>query len=130
MNDPHSRPEHPSASGWAAVQEGLARIGGQYLERARESTGAAHRFTDKMPANFQHIGLIRLCLPNARVISRANGQLVIPAGAVVVAGTRPASGAFAEAHGLSVAAAMIVKYRDERTDTRTVLEDALRGNGR
>ena len=50
----------------------------------------------------------------------------VPAGAVVVPGTRPASGAFAKERGLQVAAPMIVKYRDERTDASTALESALR----
>jgi 2,3,4,5-tetrahydropyridine-2-carboxylate N-succinyltransferase len=35
-------------------------------------------------------------------------------------------GAFAEQHGLQIAAPMIVKYRDEKTDSATALEDALR----
>jgi 2,3,4,5-tetrahydropyridine-2-carboxylate N-succinyltransferase len=39
---------------------------------------------------------------------------------------RRISGAFAEAHGLSLSAPVIVKYRDERTDAATALEDALR----
>jgi 2,3,4,5-tetrahydropyridine-2,6-dicarboxylate N-succinyltransferase len=50
----------------------------------------------------------------------------VPAGAVVVPGSRPASGEFAKEHGLQVAAPMIVKYRDERTDAATALEGALR----
>jgi len=50
----------------------------------------------------------------------------IPAGAVVVPGSRPASGAFAKERGLQVAAPMIVKYRDARTDAGTALEGALR----
>jgi 2,3,4,5-tetrahydropyridine-2-carboxylate N-succinyltransferase len=50
----------------------------------------------------------------------------VPEGAVVVMGSRPASGAFAQAHGLSVATPLIVKYRDERTDAATALEGALR----
>jgi len=50
----------------------------------------------------------------------------IPAGAVVVPGMRPARGNYAEANGLSVAAPVIVKYRDERTDASTALEGALR----
>lgn len=52
--------------------------------------------------------------------------LRIPAGAVVVAGVRRLEGAFAAAHGLSLAAPVIVKYRDERTDAATALEAALR----
>jgi 2,3,4,5-tetrahydropyridine-2,6-dicarboxylate N-succinyltransferase len=50
----------------------------------------------------------------------------VPAGAVVVPGTRPASGAFAAARGLQLHAPMIVKYRDARTDAATALEQALR----
>ncbi len=50
----------------------------------------------------------------------------VPEGAVVVPGTRPASGDFAKAHGLSLAAPCIVKYRDARTDAATALEEALR----
>ena len=50
----------------------------------------------------------------------------IPAGAVVVPGTRPARGEHAERHGLHVSAPLIVKYRDERTDAATALESALR----
>lgn len=50
----------------------------------------------------------------------------IPADAVVVPGTRRASGAFADAHGLSLFAPVIVKYRDASTDAATALEQALR----
>lgn len=52
--------------------------------------------------------------------------LVIPEGAVVVPGTRAVSGEWAAARGLSLAALMIVKYRDARTDAKTALESALR----
>ena len=54
------------------------------------------------------------------------GALEVPAGAVVVPGSRPASGAFARDRGLSLAAPVIVKYRDAKTDARAALEDALR----
>jgi 2,3,4,5-tetrahydropyridine-2-carboxylate N-succinyltransferase len=50
----------------------------------------------------------------------------VPEGAVVVPGSRPAGGERARALGLHVAAPLIVKYRDARTDSRTALEDALR----
>ncbi len=50
----------------------------------------------------------------------------VPAGAVVVPGSRPAGGAFAREHGLSLYAPCIVKYRDERTAAAVALEDALR----
>lgn len=52
--------------------------------------------------------------------------LTIPEGAVVVPGARAASGAFAEEHGLALYAPVIVKYRDEKTDAATALEEALR----
>lgn len=52
--------------------------------------------------------------------------LIVPEGAVVVPGTRPAGGPFAARHGLAVATALIVKHRDAGTDARVALEDALR----
>lgn len=52
--------------------------------------------------------------------------LTVPAGAVVVPGSRPARGAYAQERGLTVYAPVIVKYRDERTDAATALEEALR----
>lgn len=52
--------------------------------------------------------------------------LTVPAGAVVVPGTRPAASAFAREHGVEIYAPVIVKYRDERTDAATALEEALR----
>ncbi len=52
--------------------------------------------------------------------------LVIPAGAVVVPGSRPAGGAWAAANGIALAAPVIVKHRDAGTDARVALEAALR----
>jgi 2,3,4,5-tetrahydropyridine-2-carboxylate N-succinyltransferase len=52
--------------------------------------------------------------------------LRIPEGAVVVPGSRRHSDPFADRHGLSLYAPVIVKYRDEKTDAATALEDALR----
>jgi 2,3,4,5-tetrahydropyridine-2,6-dicarboxylate N-succinyltransferase len=52
--------------------------------------------------------------------------LVVPAGAVVAPGVRQAGGDFAREHGLALSAAIVVKYRDERTDARVALEEALR----
>lgn len=56
----------------------------------------------------------------------AERPLEIPYAAVVVPGSRPMKGAFAEEHGLQIAAPMIVKYRDEKTESSTALEEALR----
>src|SRR5712691_5386762 len=52
--------------------------------------------------------------------------LEIPYGAVVVPGSRKMKGTFAEQHDLQIATPMIVKYRDEKTDSSTALEEALR----
>ena len=52
--------------------------------------------------------------------------LEIPAGAVVVPGSRTASGERAAALGVSLYAPVIVKYRDARTSAATALEEALR----
>ncbi len=56
----------------------------------------------------------------------SEAPLRIPPGAVVVPGTRPATGRFAADEGLALYAPVIVKYRDARTDAATSLEDALR----
>ena len=66
-------------------------------------------------------------LVNATVITGTDDQpLEVPERAVVVPGTRRASGNFAKDHGLSLYAPIIVKYRDEATDAATALEDSLR----
>lgn len=56
----------------------------------------------------------------------ADAPLEIPFGAVVIPGSRPMKGEFAAQHSLHVATPIIVKYRDEKTDTATLLEEALR----
>ena len=56
----------------------------------------------------------------------ADGPLEIPAGAVVVPGSRAVTTERGRAWGLSLYAAIIVKYRDEKTDTAVRLEDYLR----
>jgi 2,3,4,5-tetrahydropyridine-2,6-dicarboxylate N-succinyltransferase len=56
----------------------------------------------------------------------AERPLEIPFGAVVVPGSRPLKGSFAEKHQLVIASPVIVKYRDEKTDSSTALEEALR----
>jgi 2,3,4,5-tetrahydropyridine-2-carboxylate N-succinyltransferase len=63
---------------------------------------------------------------NAIYRKTAGSPLVIPAGAVVVAGSRRIKGDFAAEHGLSIYTPVIVKYRDTRTDSATALEEALR----
>ena len=72
------------------------------------------------------------CVRGVELRGTREAPLEIPEGAVVVPGTRPlrpddpVARAGAEARGLQVACALIVKYRDERTDRATALEQALR----
>lgn len=66
-------------------------------------------------------------LPRQRVITPRDGSpVVIPEGAVVVPGTRAVTADAGRAWGLSLATPVIVKYRDDKTDTRTELEAWLR----
>jgi 2,3,4,5-tetrahydropyridine-2-carboxylate N-succinyltransferase len=69
-------------------------------------------------------------LVNSKVIRRegTDGPLIVPEGAVLVAGSRTvaARSDFAREHGLSLYAPIIIKYRDAKTDGRTALEEALR----
>lgn len=49
-------------------EDRCAALGQQYLDEATPFRNGAPLFTDKMPNNFRHLGLIRLILPNARII--------------------------------------------------------------
>jgi tetratricopeptide (TPR) repeat protein len=63
-----------AAQGGAALEAGaagdarLAGLASGYLQRLAELAPDALRVLDKMPANFQHLGLIHRALPNARFI--------------------------------------------------------------
>jgi 2,3,4,5-tetrahydropyridine-2-carboxylate N-succinyltransferase len=66
-------------------------------------------------------------LPNNTILkATADTPLIIPSGAVVVAGSRAIQSGPGKALGLSVYTPIIVKYRDEKTDLSTTLEDLLR----
>jgi 2,3,4,5-tetrahydropyridine-2-carboxylate N-succinyltransferase len=66
-------------------------------------------------------------LPNERIIKGGEDvPLEVPEGAVVVQGSRQISKGFGKDSGLSIYAPIIVKYRDEKTDASTRLEDYLR----
>jgi 2,3,4,5-tetrahydropyridine-2-carboxylate N-succinyltransferase len=56
----------------------------------------------------------------------AAGPLEIPAGAVVVPGSRAVTTDLGREWNLSLYAPVVVKYRDERTDRSVQLEDFLR----
>lgn len=86
--------------------------------RARAVLGAGVVLTRSVPI----YDLIRETVYRAA----PGGSLEVPEGAVVVPGTRPVPGAWARTQGLSIAAALVVKYRDAKTDAATALESALR----
>jgi len=66
-------------------------------------------------------------LVHDRVYRREGGRpLEIPAGAVVVPGTRPVRSGVGSREGIALYAPVIVKYRDERTDAVVRLEELLR----
>ena len=66
-------------------------------------------------------------LVHDRVYRREGDQpLEIPAGAVVVPGTRPVKSGSGVAAGIGLYTPVIVKYRDEKTETSVRLEELLR----
>ena len=66
-------------------------------------------------------------LVRGEIIRAADGApLVVPEGAVVVPGARAVTAGEGRAWGLSLSTPVIVKYRDDRTDTRTGLEAWIR----
>lgn len=52
----------------ALGKDALGRLGRDYLARVAPLAQGKRHVVDKMPANFLHAGLIRLILPNARII--------------------------------------------------------------
>jgi tetratricopeptide (TPR) repeat protein len=52
----------------AASDDALLELGRRYVERIRQLAPNASHVVDKLPDNFQHIGLIHLMLPNARIV--------------------------------------------------------------
>ena len=52
--------------------------------------------------------------------------LIIPENAVVVAGTRQLGGQSAKEYGIGIYCPVIIKYRDDKTDQATLLEQDLR----
>ena len=52
----------------AASDEELLKLGQRYVDRIRELAPDSSHVVDKLPDNFQHIGLIDLMFPNARIV--------------------------------------------------------------
>jgi tetratricopeptide (TPR) repeat protein len=46
----------------------LRRFGREYVKKLEALAPGAKHITDKLPANFRHIGLIHLALPNAKIV--------------------------------------------------------------
>lgn len=88
------------------------------LVRSRAVIGAGVVLTRSTP--------VYDCVQQRRLVPNANGVLEIPMDAVVVMGTRPARGDFAEREGLQISTPLLIKYRDSKTNARTALEEALR----
>ena len=55
-----------------------------------------------------------------------NGETIVPAGAVVVAGSRPVTKGPGAASGIHLYCPVVVKYRDSKTSASVTLEDLLR----
>ena len=56
-------------------QQRLTTLGQEYIEQTRVHRKGAPFFTDKMPNNFRHIGLIKQILPQAKIIdARRDGM--------------------------------------------------------
>lgn len=50
------------------TEEQLQKFGKQYIDETQIHRKGAAFFIDKMPNNFRHVGLIKLILPNAKII--------------------------------------------------------------
>ncbi len=63
------RPGAPYPEAVAALSdEDFRRLGDEYLRRVRPLAPQAERITDKMPANFWHVGMIQRMLPGAKIV--------------------------------------------------------------
>jgi predicted Zn-dependent protease len=61
-------PRYPGVLATLSAED-CRKLGADYIERTRiQRKTAKPLFIDKMPNNFSHIGLIRLALPNAKII--------------------------------------------------------------
>ncbi|WP_293764125.1 sulfotransferase [uncultured Paraglaciecola sp.] len=63
----HEISKYPEVIAKLSSEQRLA-LGNEYINKTRIHRGDAPFFIDKMPNNFAHIGLIKLILPNAKII--------------------------------------------------------------
>ena len=66
-DEPGGKPRYPAILN-DLEDDYLRQFGEQFIDDTRAYRGSAAYFVDKMPNNFFHVGLIRLILPNAKVI--------------------------------------------------------------
>ena len=111
---------HAGLTGWMALKAPLGRI--PVPEWAAFGAGAVLAPGVILTGAVPLYDLVRKALREP-----LRGQsTVVPDGAVVVPGTRPASGEFARRHGVHLQCPVIVKYRDPSTNASLSLEDVLR----
>jgi len=60
-------PNYPAGAATLPAKA-LATLGRRYLDRVRPLAPGARRIIDKLPANFRHLGLIHLALPDAKIV--------------------------------------------------------------
>ncbi len=63
----HETPDYPENL-WELDANTLAEYGQNYIKETRIHRNKSPFFIDKMPNNFRHIALIKLILPNAKII--------------------------------------------------------------
>jgi tetratricopeptide (TPR) repeat protein len=63
----HAAHDYPQSLAGLSTDEYL-QLGRRYVERIRALAPTATHVVDKLPDNFQHIGLIHLMFPNARIV--------------------------------------------------------------
>jgi 2,3,4,5-tetrahydropyridine-2-carboxylate N-succinyltransferase len=106
------------------IVEDEALIGGNtglyegVIVRARAVIAAGTILTGSTPIHDLTRGVI--------IRPESDRPLVVPERAVVVPGARAVTVGAGPGWGLSLATPVIVKYRDDRTDTRTELESWIR----
>ena len=66
-DEPGGKPRYPAILN-DLEDDYFRQFGEQFIDDTRAYRGSAAYFVDKMPNNFFHVGLIRLILPNAKVI--------------------------------------------------------------
>jgi len=114
--------EPPGARPVIVEDDVFVGAGAVLLEGVRVAEGAV------IAASVTLTGTSRLydLVADRVIVGTRDAPLEVPAGAVVVPGTRALPGAFAAQHGLGTSIALVVKHRDAATDARVALEEALR----